>query len=114
MKANQYYEPDSKTRIINKEEDVLRLFEKMYPLKLQKLLLYQVNLNPDFFDLSTGLAGSVLQKLVNYRVKTAFVIDPGSIKSERFKELIHEVNQGADYAFFDSRPKAETWLANPE
>ena len=37
------------------------------------------NLNPAFFDLSSGDAGAVLQKLLNYDVRLAVVRAPGSV-----------------------------------
>lgn len=59
----------------------------MYPHR--KLLIYEENLNPNFFDLSTGLAGDILQKLVNYSVQTAIVLNSGTHRTVRFKVLIY-------------------------
>lgn len=94
--------------VINTPADSLRVIEKTF--FQHKLLLYQSNLNPDFFDLSSGLAGEVLQKLVTYQVKTAFVVDTSTIKSERFKELITESNNYDDYRFFENKDDAVNWL----
>ncbi len=104
---NKYFECDSKT-ILNEENDVLRLFEKQYPIS--KLLVHQSNLSPDFFNLKTGLAGGILQKLANYHVQTAFILDFASIESERFKELIYEANMKNEYRFFETKEEAVEWL----
>ena len=101
---NDYFECDIAVQSINGEGDILDIFGKLYPKR--KLLIYQENLNPDFFDLSTGLAGSILQKLVNYRVVTAFVVDVSTIKSVKFKEMVNEANMGYDFRFFDTKESA--------
>jgi len=36
----------------------------------------------EFYDLSSGLAGSILQKFVNYRVKIAFIGDFSAYESK--------------------------------
>ncbi len=97
-----------KNFIINSEEDVLRLFEKQYPH--HKLLILQSNLNPDFFDLKTGLAGAILQKLVNYQVQTAFVVDPESGAQEHFREMMAEANTKNEFRFFATKEAATEWL----
>ncbi len=102
-----YYECP-KDFLLSKEADVLRLFEKLYPKKL--LLIKQNNLAPEFFDLSTGLAGEILQKLVNYRIATAFIVDLKSVKSEKFGEMVNEANFGNEFRFFESYEAATTWL----
>ena len=78
------------------------------------ILLSENNLQPDFFDLSSGLAGSVLGKLAQYRVKTAVVADLDGIRSERFQELIFEMNKGKQVNFFRELEKAEQWLTEQE
>jgi hypothetical protein len=108
MKVRDYFECDSAIQVINSESDILTIFGKLYPKR--KLLIYQKNLNPDFFDLSTGVAGSILQKLVNYRVVTAFIVDINTIKSVKFKEMVNEANMGYDFRFFDTKESAVGWL----
>lgn len=77
---------------------------------INKLLINQSNINPDFFDLSTGLAGEILQKIANYQLHTAFVVDPQTIKSKRFMELMSEANHLQEYRFFTDRQAAINWL----
>lgn len=98
--------PDN--QIINKEQDLLDIIGFCFDNR--KLIIHQNNLDPKFFDLSTKFAGDILQKLVNYQIKTAFIIDTKSIKSEKFKELIYETNGNDDYRFFDSKEAALEWL----
>ena len=52
------------------------------------LLIDESQLGPDFFDLRTGLAGEVLQKFTNYRVRLAIVIADAQAYGGRFSELV--------------------------
>jgi len=96
--------------LISKEQDALDLIGKTYG-KSKKVLIKQENLAAEFFNLSSGLAGSVLQKFVQYQVQVAFVVDLKTIKSERFKELINETLLSDEYRFFESYKEAADWLA---
>ena len=50
----------------------------------------------DFFDLSTRLAGEILQKFVNYQVKIAIVGDFSVYTSKSLKDFIYESNKGRE------------------
>lgn len=58
------------------------------------IILLKENLDERFFDLKTGLAGAVLQKFSNYRMKLAIVGDFTAYKSKSLKDFIYECNQG--------------------
>lgn len=60
----------------------------------------------EFFDLSTGLAGSNLQKFVNYRMKIAFVGNFSIYQSKSLRDFIYESNKGKDVFFVDSEEQA--------
>ena len=78
------------------------------------LLISDGALHPDFFDLSTGLAGEISLKLSTYRVKTAIVIDIESIPSQRFREWAGECNRGREIRFCAKIQVAEDWLMENE
>ena len=71
-------------------------------------------LDPSFFDLRSGLAGTVLQKFVNYRMHLAVLgdITAYTTKSTAFRDLVVESNRGrhawfvADLAALDPHLKA--------
>ena len=48
----------------------------------------------DFFKLSTGIAGEILQKFTNYRKKIAIVGDFSIYTSKPLKDFIFESNRG--------------------
>jgi hypothetical protein len=57
--------------------------------------------DPSFFDLRSGVAGDVLQKFVNYRIKCAVVGDVSAYieASKPFRDLVVESNRGRDFFF---------------
>jgi hypothetical protein len=78
------------------------------------LLLNESQLAADFFDLRTGLAGEVLQKFTNYRVRLAIVVADASAHGPRFGELVHEHRSHPSVRFFAGAQDARRWLAyNP-
>jgi hypothetical protein len=75
-------------------------------------VLDEHELSPTFFDLSSGLAGEVLQRFVNYRTRLAVVVADAAVYGSRFSELIHEHRTHAVVRFFASEKLARQWLAN--
>jgi hypothetical protein len=49
--------------------DIDRLIEACFADGAKAALLYAANLTPAFFDLSSGEAGAILQKLRDYRIR---------------------------------------------
>ena len=60
----------------------------------------------DFFILSTGMAGEILQKFMNYHVKVAVYGDYSHYTSKPLKDFIYESNHGKDFFFVPSREEA--------
>ncbi len=73
---------------------------------VRSILLDQPAVAREFFDLSTGLAGELLQKLANYRIRLAVVLPDPSIHSLRFREFAREANKGNQCHFFGTRGEA--------
>ena len=65
----------------------------------------------DFFVLSTGLAGEVLQKYVNYGGRMAIYGDYSRYTSKPLKDFMYESNKGRDFFFVSTRDEAVTALA---
>jgi len=49
--------------------------------------------------LSTGLAGEILQKFINYHIKIAIYGDYSNYTSKPLKDFIYECNHGKDFFF---------------
>ena len=60
----------------------------------------------DFFILSSGLAGEILQKFINYHVKFAVYGDYSKYKSKPLHDFIYESNCGKDIFFAATKDDA--------
>ena len=60
----------------------------------------------DFFVLSSGLAGEVLQKFINYHTKLAIVGDYSQYTSKPLHDFIYESNSGRDVFFVGTKEEA--------
>ena len=67
---------------------------------------YKDALTPDFFVLSTRIAGEILQKFINYQFKFAIVGDFSGYTSKPLKDFIYESNKGRDIFFVSSEEDA--------
>ena len=65
----------------------------------------------DFFILSRGLAGEVLQNFINYKAKIAIFGDFSKYTSRPLKDFIYESNKGKDIFFVATREEAVERLA---
>lgn len=74
------------------------------------LLLERDALPASFFDLSSGVAGELAQKLVNYGVRMAAVVPDLAAHSPRFREFVREANTGSQFHFYATREEAIDWL----
>lgn len=63
------------------------------------IAIFQEAIAEDFFKLSTGLAGEVLQKFVNFSVKLAIIGDFSVYTSKALNDFIFECNNGNQIFF---------------
>jgi len=75
------------------------------------LVLTEEDLGPDFYDLKTGLAGELFQKVVNYRGRMAIVIRDARAYGDRFSELAYEHRRHPSVRFYEDRALALQRLA---
>jgi hypothetical protein len=100
-------EGDPDEPVIRRTDDAGRLLEACFSARTKCALLYPANLTPRFFDLSSGEAGLILEKLRRFRIRLAVVCAPGTVTfSSRFAEL-----RADDLRIFDARADACAWLA---
>lgn len=92
--------------------DVDRLLEACFGADCDAALLHAANLPEAFFDLSSGAAGAMLQKLRLYGIRLAVVLEPGAgAASSRFGAMVAEERARRDFGVFASRAEARAWLA---
>jgi hypothetical protein len=77
-----------------------------YETGCDKMILSKDAVSKEFFDLSTKLAGDVLQKFVNYQMKIAFVGDFSVYSSRSLKDFISESNRGNVIFFLSDEEEA--------
>ena len=77
------------------------------------LALPKARLGEDFLKLRTGLAGAVIQKFVNYRVRLAIVGDVSAeaAASDALRDFVRESNAGDRVWFVPDLAALETRLA---
>lgn len=77
-----------------------------YETGCEALILPREALSEDFFRLSTGLAGEVLQKFVNYQMKVAILGDFSGYTSKPLQDFIRESNRGKTVFFLSTEAEA--------
>lgn len=65
----------------------------------------------EFFILSTGMAGEILQKFINYHIKAAIWGDYSRYTSKPLRDFIYESNHGRDFFFVETKEEAVRKLA---
>lgn len=91
---------------LNSSQAILDLLGSFYPEQVEALILHEAELPPEFFQLRTKLAGEILQKLVNYRVKVAIVGEFQKYQSKALADFIYECNTGRQIFFVATREEA--------
>ncbi|HZK56554.1 MAG TPA: DUF4180 domain-containing protein [Desulfosporosinus sp.] len=76
------------------------------------IILDKKSICEDFFDLSTKLAGEILQKFVTYHVKIAIVGEFSGYTSKSLHDFIYESNNGKDAFFLADEAQAAEKFAN--
>ena len=77
-----------------------------YETNCNKIALNKSAVVEDFFILSKGLAGEILQKFINYQTKFALYGDYSKYTSKPLKDFIYESNNGKDIFFAESEDEA--------
>ncbi|MWC27675.1 DUF4180 domain-containing protein [Paenibacillus sp. MMS18-CY102] len=99
--------------IISNVGDALDLLADVhYNHGCDKMLVKKENIVEDFFQLSTGLAGEILQKYTNYQMAIAIVGEFSGYNSKSLNDFIYECNQGNKVAFRSTEAEALEALHN--
>jgi hypothetical protein len=92
--------------IIQTTGDGLDLLGNIYYQDFDKIIIYQKNITPAFFELKNGMAGEILQKFSNYRVRLAIVGDFSQYTSKSILDFIFESNKTGYINFLGSIEEA--------
>mgnify|MGYP001026617078 CR=1 FL=1 len=77
-----------------------------YETNCDKIALNKEAIVDDFFILSKGLSGEILQKFINYKIKFAIYGDYSNYTSKPLKDFIYESNNGKDIFFIENEDEA--------
>jgi hypothetical protein len=102
------------TRLLQSPNDIVDIIGACFENHTRAVLLYAENLTENFFDLSSGDAGAILQKLRNYHMRAAIVAPADEVRqSPMFREMAREESKSNDFRIFEDKIPAETWLTEP-
>ena len=76
----------------------------------QNIIIKKKDLHDDFFDLKTGLAGDIMQKIVNYYKKLAIVGDFSEYRKKSWLDFVHESNKTGQIFFAENPDDAVKFL----
>ncbi|MBF1300294.1 MAG: DUF4180 domain-containing protein [Parvimonas sp.] len=99
--------------LIFDEQSALDVFMSLaYETGENRFIISKDNIIEDFFDLRTKIAGGILQKIINYRMKWAIIGDFSKYKSKSLRDFIYECNSGRDIFFVENESEALKLLGN--
>ena len=94
------------TVIADAQSAIDLLMNANYDVGTKNIVISKQLITEDFFILSTGLAGEILQKFINYGGRIAIYGDYSHYTSKPFKDFIYESNKGKDIFFVSSLDEA--------
>lgn len=83
-------------------DDGGQLLADLYYQGFDLVIVQSKQLNPSFFELKSGLAGEVLQKCSNWRMRLAIVGDFLALESKSLRDFVYESNKGRLVHFANS------------
>ena len=92
--------------IITKIDAALNVMADIYYQGFDAMILHEATITTAFFDLQTGIAGEVLQKFSNYRMRLAIVGDFTAYQSKSFRDFVFESNKNKQINFVGSVEEA--------
>ena len=100
--------------IINSDEMIIKdvqsaiefIMTIKYETNCSKIALNKTAIIDDFFILSSGIAGEILEKFITYKTKFAIYGDFSKYTSKPLKDFIYESNNGKDIFFVNDENEA--------
>lgn len=77
-----------------------------YETGCRSVIMDKESICEDFYKLSSGLSGEILQKFINYHIKLAIIGDFSQYTSKPLQDFIYECNKGKDIFFAASLDEA--------
>jgi hypothetical protein len=80
-------------------KDVSDFLDIIGNIRCENYIINKDMFDQTFFDLSTRIAGEILQKVSNYNKRLAIIGDFSQIKSKALKDFIYESNKNKQVVF---------------
>ena len=97
--------------VIASERDATDVVGNASYLGADHVVLTAAQLGPDFRDLSSGLAGAVVQRFVNYGLRLVVVGVDAETGSESWRAYVRESHRGSQVWFVADREEALARIA---
>lgn len=98
---------DSNEMVVTDVQSALDLLlSARYEAKTTNIVIDKRLVTENFFTLSTGLAGEILQKLINYGGRIAIYGNFRHYTSKPLRDFIYESNKGRDIFFVATEDEA--------
>lgn len=92
--------------LITCSQDGLDIMGELYYEGFDKIIIHSYNITEEFFDLQNGMAGEILQKFSNYRIKLAIVGDFSGYTKKSIRDFIRESNNTGHINFVGTLEEA--------
>lgn len=110
MKYIQHYVNGKTIAEFNAQDVVLKTTQEFLQMIMdssaEAIMVHKHNIDETFFDLRSGLAGEMLQKVVNYRLGLAIIGDFSIYESKSLKAFMAESNRSNIIVFVSSVEEA--------
>ncbi len=91
---------ESDNKVITDTQSALDLIMTVsYDTGINRIAISKSAVADEFFILSSGIAGEILQKFITYKTKFAIFGDYSKYTSKPLKDFIYESNNGKDIFF---------------
>jgi Domain of unknown function (DUF4180) len=98
----QVAEMQSQGIIMRSARDAADVIRQLLERRIKKLILYERNLCPEFWQSPYGLAKEILQKFADNAVAVAFVGDFSRNNGKSFGAFMDECNKGNQIVFSEN------------
>jgi len=96
----------SEEMVIRDIRDGMDLMGDLYFQGYDRIIIHEKNITPEFFDLKNGMAGEILQKFSNYRMRLSIVGDFTKYPGKSLRDFIFESNKVGRITFMGSVQEA--------
>lgn len=107
LNGQDYALINSQSQLISDVQSALDLMMTVqYETGCNRIVISKEAFPEEFFQLSTRLAGEILQKFVTYHIQIAIIGDFSKYTSKALRDFIYESNQGRSVFFVASEEEA--------